>query len=120
MSVIYNFSKNDTQTGLFDAESLYIEIRSSSVQGLEQITMSGGDFLLWFANSLDSAQMDALTAVVNAHDGSPSRTTESLQQKRELILSKMVDMAHNHPILKQESTINQTGPDVISNSLHLK
>lgn len=91
----------------FDLQRLSHEIKASPVSSIiESPKAYAGKVLVEFHESLTVEQETYLDGIIDAHDGTlPSRTSIELQNKRELVLSELVDMAHNHPVLKNDSDV---------------
>lgn len=101
-------------------EALDIEIETKGVDHFERIVPFEGKILCFFSEELTEQEKIDLQDVFDAHEGTPSRSTVGLKSKRSLILDKMVDMAHRHPVLKVDDLINspkRTGSYVISDYL---
>ncbi len=115
MDVIYGFPLDKE----YDLERLSHEMKAQSIPDTEQAPIAfGGDLLLYFRRELTDEEKTLLESILLAHDGTiPSRTSNELQVKREALFSELVDLAHNHPVLKIDSEVNQTGEDVISDYL---
>ena len=79
-----------------------------------------GNVEVSFSAELSASDKTALQDIIDNHDGLPARTSEALQRKREIIFSRIVDMAHRHPVLKVDDTVNtppHTGAFAISDYL---
>ncbi len=119
--VKYSFVKPNP----LNLENLDIELDASPVVGYVGVVVSNSDpseldVLFESASNLDQVNIDAVQAMLDAHDGKQARTTLALQQKREQLFSKLVDKAHHHPVLKAEDVVNNpphTGENVISKYL---
>lgn len=97
-------------------EALDVQISASSLQGFQSVKAFDREIQVKFEQSLSADDELQLDAIIAAHDGSPSRTTKSLNDGREAILRKIVDMAHAHPVLSDNNApaSEQKGDDVIT------
>ena len=83
-----------------NTENLDIEIAASPVPDYVGVRVVDGKVQITLENELVQADKDELDLIIQNHDGSQARTTQQLQAKREAILSRVVNMAHVHPVLK--------------------
>ena len=101
-------------------ENLGHEVDSSYLPGYVGVATHDGNVEVSFSAELSASDKTALQDIIDNHDGLPARTSEALQRKREIIFSRIVDMAHRHPVLKVDDTVNtppHTGAFAISDYL---
>jgi len=86
----------------FDLERLSHEVKASPLPMIMVRPKAySGMILIEFDNSITIEEELVLDDLINVHDGTiKSRTSKDLRNKREEILSELVDLAHNHPVLK--------------------
>ena len=86
----------------FDLERLSHEIKASPVSSIIGTPKAySGKILIEFPVYLTTDQETYLDEIISIHDGTiKSRTSKELRDKREEVLSELVDLAHNHPVLK--------------------
>ena len=90
----------------FNLERLNREIKSSPIlQLISEPKAYSGKILVEFESVLSSEDEAILDQMIIDHNGQNSRTSMELQHKRELVLAELVDMAHNHPVLKNDSDV---------------
>ena len=90
----------------FNFERLHREIKSSPILQLLEAPKNFMDKVqVEFSESLSVEDEVILNEIIENHSGQVSRTSIELQNKRELVLSELVDMAHNHPVLKNDSDV---------------
>ena len=61
-----------------------------------------GKIYVQLEERLNEADKLALDQIIANHDGLPARTTKALQEKRSTVLDNLVQMAHFHPVLKND------------------
>lgn len=97
-TIIYAYELNKS----FEVERLNNEIKASALPKMDsKPVIIFNRIQISFSVELTADEKTLLDSLIVSHDGSkPSRTSSLLQSKREEILSELVDMAHNHPVLK--------------------
>lgn len=96
----------DSNVKKYDVERFKNEIKASPLPPLANTklvnpSVYNGHIWVAFETSLDLTEEGILNQIALDHDGTlKSRTSYELQTKRESVLSELVDLAHNHPVLK--------------------